>query len=112
MNSRHSNPSSGGDNGSGPASVEAQAEPDADIGERAPRMSFFALVPRRNLVLAVALFGILVVVIVLKQRTGSIVKSLSDAFGGPGTTAAARPPGVRVRAPLPAPAPAPPEGRP
>ena len=65
--------------------------------------SFFQLIPRRDLVKIALLLVVLVVVVTLQRRSGSIVKDLTRGLSSPPTTPVAprEPPRVRLAPPAP-----------
>jgi hypothetical protein len=72
--------------------------PEPDL--RPPRDSFWTLIPRRSVMSVVVLLLILVAVIVLRQRAGSLARGFGEALlGTPPKGAPARreqPPRVRL----------------
>jgi hypothetical protein len=65
--------------------------------------SFLQLIPRRDLVKIALLVLVLVVVVTLQRRSGSIVKDLTRGLSGPPATQVAprEPPRVRLAPPAP-----------
>ena len=84
-------------------------EPSAAPARHRPRhvgttesKSFLQLIPRRDLIKIGLLLVVLVVVVTLQRRSGSIIKGLTRGLSDPATQVAPRePPRVRLAPPAP-----------
>jgi len=70
---------------------------DRGPGDRPPRDSLWALIPRRSLMMVVALLVILAAVIAVRQRAGSLARAFGEALLGAQPTPSGAPPPPRVR---------------
>jgi hypothetical protein len=90
----------------GDTTVDPVANARLRVAEARASKSLFELIPRRDLTKAVLLVVILVIVIALQRRSGSIVKNLTRDLSNPPTRVEPKgPPRVRLQAP---PSPSPP----